>query len=187
VKPSPVLKGLTGRLRCPHRDGRTALILAARYGGVHAVELLIAAVRPHAAPPLADPRSKANAPFAAPYARPWRHPCRTFGFTIQRRATTITRSAAVPAVVPGREGGAVRRRPALRTRGAAHVSAAPCALCRPPLPWRGRCALHSCFWKATAHGMVSIRRTLLQMARLPKKGTQGLDPARIVLSCAGCV
>ena len=49
------------------------------------------------------------------------------------------------------------------------VRAAPCALCRPPLPWRGRCALHSCFWKATAHGIVSIRRTLLQMARVPKK------------------
>jgi hypothetical protein len=49
------------------------------------------------------------------------------------------------------------------------VRAVPCALCRPSLPWRGRCALHSCFWKATAHGIVSIRRTLLQMARLPKK------------------
>jgi hypothetical protein len=38
---TPVLKGLTGRLRCPHRDGRTALILAARNGDVHVVELLI--------------------------------------------------------------------------------------------------------------------------------------------------
>ena len=41
--PSPVLKGLTGRLRCPNRDGRTALNLAARNGDVHVVELLIAA------------------------------------------------------------------------------------------------------------------------------------------------
>jgi hypothetical protein len=45
--------------------------------------------------------------------------------------------------------GAERMHPAVR--------AVPCALCRPPLPWRGRCALHFCFWKATAHGIVSIK------------------------------
>ena len=70
------------------------------------------------------------------------------------------------------------------------VRAVPCALCRPPLPWRGRCALHSCFWKATAHGMVSIRRTLRQMTRLPRnrdwtqRALYSAAPAAFSIACS---
>jgi hypothetical protein len=89
--------------------------------------------------------------------------------------------------------GAVRRRPALRTRGVAHASDGPsssmCAVqATLALARKVRVALLFLESNMEFSGIVSIRGTQRNpTANGPprKEGSPGLDPARIVLSCAG--